>query len=74
MVNGTPAEWAMARRCKTALVEPPTAITTVMAFSKALRVMMSRGSIFFSIIFKRVLALSPVLISLSLSSLAMVEL
>ena len=74
MDNGTPVEWAMASRCKTALVEPPTAITTAMAFSKASRVMMSLGRIFFSIIFKRALALCPVLISLSLSSLAMVEL
>ena len=37
---------AIASICKTALVEPPRAITTVMAFSKALRVMMSRGLIF----------------------------
>ena len=34
---------AMASRCSTALVEPPSAITTVIAFSKAARVMMSRG-------------------------------
>ncbi|MNI81536.1 hypothetical protein D3C73_1381610 [compost metagenome] len=33
----------MANRCNTALVEPARAITTRMAFSKALRVMMSRG-------------------------------
>ena len=42
-LSRTPAAWAMARRCSTALVEPPRAITTVMAFSKALRVRMSRG-------------------------------
>ena len=35
--------WAMASRCSTALVEPPRAMTTLMAFSKAGRVMMSEG-------------------------------
>ena len=33
----------MASRCSTALVEPPSAMTTVMAFSNALLVRMSRG-------------------------------
>ena len=33
----------MARKCSTALVEPPVAITTAMAFSSDLRVTMSRG-------------------------------
>ena len=37
------ASWAMASRWSTALVEPPMAATTVMAFSKASRVRMSRG-------------------------------
>ena len=45
MESFTPAVWAMARRWRTALVDPPRAITTVMAFSKASRVMMSRGRI-----------------------------
>ena len=45
MVSLTPAMWAMARRCSTALVEPPMAITTVMAFSNAFFVMMSCGRI-----------------------------
>ena len=31
----TPAQWAIARRCSTALVEPPSAIVTVIAFSNA---------------------------------------
>ena len=39
----TSAEWAIARRWRTAFVEPPSAITTAIAFSNALRVMMSRG-------------------------------
>ncbi len=35
--------WAIASRCSTALVEPPTAITTAIAFSNALRVMIFFG-------------------------------
>ena len=35
----------MASRCNTALVEPPRAMVTVIAFSKALRVMICRGRI-----------------------------
>ena len=42
-VSGTPASCAIASRCSTALVEPPSAMTTVMAFSNASRVRMSRG-------------------------------
>ncbi len=41
--SSTRASLAMARRCSTALVDPPSAITTAMAFSKASLVMMSRG-------------------------------
>ena len=37
----------MASRCRTALVEPPVAATDAMAFSKAGRVMMSRGRTLF---------------------------
>ena len=36
-------------RCRTAFVEPPSEITTVIAFSNALRVMISLGLISFSI-------------------------
>ena len=43
IVSGTPTERAIAIRCSTALVEPPSTITTTIAFSKAARVMMSRG-------------------------------
>ncbi len=43
MVRGTSAEWAMASRWSTALVEPPWAITTAMAFSKAFRVRIWRA-------------------------------
>ena len=41
--NGQPASLDMASRCSTALVLPPSAMMVVMAFSKALGVMMSRG-------------------------------
>ena len=41
--SGTSAACAMASRCRTALVEPPSAVTTVIAFSNARTVMMSRG-------------------------------
>mmetsp|Transcript_809 Transcript_809/g.3145 ORF Transcript_809/g.3145 Transcript_809/m.3145 type:complete len:206 (+) Transcript_809:652-1269(+) len=48
-VRSMPTERAMAMRCSTALVEPPSAMMSVMAFSKAGLVMMSRGHRFFSI-------------------------
>jgi hypothetical protein len=41
--SSTPASWAMASRWSTALVDPPRAMTVVMAFSKAGRVMIWRG-------------------------------
>ena len=43
MVRGTPTAFAMAIRWSTALVEPPRIVMTVMAFSNASLVMMSRG-------------------------------
>mmetsp|Transcript_80 Transcript_80/g.178 ORF Transcript_80/g.178 Transcript_80/m.178 type:complete len:206 (-) Transcript_80:693-1310(-) len=42
-VSSTPAASAMAIRCSTALVDPPSAITVTIAFSNAARVMMSLG-------------------------------
>ena len=39
------ASWAIASRCSTALVDPPSAITVVMAFSKASLLRMSDGLI-----------------------------
>ncbi len=41
--RSTPASAAIASRCSTALVEPPRAITTAMAFSNACFVMICRG-------------------------------
>ena len=43
IVSATPAERAIARKWSTALVEPPVAMTSTIAFSKAARVMTSRG-------------------------------
>ena len=43
MVKSTSASWAIANKCNTALVEPPNAMTTVIAFSKACFVRMSLG-------------------------------
>ena len=41
--SSTPASLAIASRCSTALVEPPSAVVTAMAFSNASLVMISRG-------------------------------
>ena len=43
MVKSTSASWAAASRCKTVLVEPPMAMSRLMAFSKAALVAMERG-------------------------------
>ena len=44
MVKSTPASCAAASRCSTVLVEPPMATSRAMAFSKAAKVAMPRGS------------------------------
>ena len=44
----TPIALAIASRCKTALVEPPRVIVTVMALMKAFLVIISLGVIFLS--------------------------
>ena len=46
--RSTRASLAMARRCSTALVEPPSAMTTAMAFSNASLVRIWRGRMFCS--------------------------
>ena len=48
MVKSTSASWAAASRCSTVLVEPPMAMSSVMAFSKAAKEAMERGSTFAS--------------------------
>ena len=45
----TPAACAIASRCSTALVDPPSAMIVTIAFSNAFFVRMSRGRMFFSI-------------------------
>ena len=42
--NGTSPSCAAASRCSTVLVEPPMAMSSVMAFSNALKLAMPRGS------------------------------
>ena len=48
-VRSTSASWAIAKRCRTAFVEPPSAIKMVMAFSNAFFVKISRVVIPFAI-------------------------
>ena len=49
MVRFTSTARAIAMRCSTALVDPPSTMTITIAFSNAVRVMMSRGFTSFSI-------------------------
>ena len=63
----------MASRCSTALVEPPTAIVTAIAFSNALRVNIWRGSICFRIALTSTSADFAALSAFSRSSAAIVE-
>ena len=44
MVNGTPPSWAAASRCSTVLVDPPMAMSSIIAFSNAAIVATPRGS------------------------------
>jgi hypothetical protein len=73
MLQGTPAAWAIASRCSTALVEPPVAMITRTAFSRLLRVKMSRGLIWCLIACTRAVADSATESAFSASGLAMVE-
>ena len=65
---------ATARRCSTELVEPPTAMITLMAFSNASRVIRSRGRMLALIASASTSALRAALSAFSGSSAAMVEL
>ena len=73
MVHSTPAACAMARKCSTALVEPPVAMMTATAFSMAFLVTMSRG--FRSFLIASISTLADSLAELAFSScgLAMVD-
>ncbi len=73
MVHSTSAAWAMARKCSTALVDPPTAMITATAFSIDLRVTMSRGFRSFLIASISTLADSLAESTFSWCGLAMVE-
>ena len=64
----------MASRCNTALVEPPTAMITLMAFSNASRVMRSSGRMLAAIASTNTSAERAALSAFSGSSAAMVEL
>ncbi len=73
MFHGTPAACAIASQCSTALVEPPVAITTAIAFSSDLRVMMSFGRRFACTAATSTCMLCAALSRFSASSAAMVE-
>ena len=73
MVNSTFAAFAIARRWRTAFVEPPIAMTTAMAFSNAFRVRIDRGMICFFTALASTSAERFVLSFFSSSSAAMVE-
>jgi hypothetical protein len=63
----------MARKWSTALVDPPTAMMTEMAFSMLWRVMMSRGRMLAWMASAKTLADWAALSAFSSSSAAMVE-
>ena len=44
MVKSSSASWAAASTCSTVLVEPPIAMSSVIAFSNAARLATARGS------------------------------
>ncbi|MCY1535803.1 hypothetical protein D9M68_712250 [compost metagenome] len=66
MDHSTPAACAMARKCSTALVEPPVAMMTATAFSMAFLVTMSRG--FRSFLMASISTLADSLAELAFSS------
>ena len=72
-VSGTPAACAMASRWSTALVEPPTAMVTAIAFSNAWRVRIWRGRRSREIASTSAVADRAALSVLSSSSAAMVD-
>ena len=63
----------MARKCSTALVEPPVAMITATAFSMDLRVTMSRGLMSLRIASSSTRADSRAEVTFSSCTLAMVE-
>ena len=73
MVRSTPMVWAIASKCSTEFVDPPTAIITDIAFSKASLVRMSFGKICALIASTSANADFSVLSAFSSSSAAIVE-
>ena len=71
-VRSRSSAWAMASRCSTAFVLPPTAMITVMAFSKASRVRMAFGRMSRSMRCSRARALSALEVAFSASTALMV--
>ena len=71
--SGTPAARAMARRWSTALVDPPSAMTTAIPFSNAFRVRICRGTSPARTASTRASADAAALSAFSSSSAAMVE-
>ena len=73
MLQSTPAVWAIARKCSTALVDPPVAMITATAFSIDFLVTRSRGLMSFLIASIRTFADSLAEFIFSSCGLAMVE-
>ena len=73
IVHSISAALVIAKKCNTALVEPPTAIITLTAFSMDFLVMMSRGRKLFLIASTKTRADSAALTTFSSSSLAIVD-
>ena len=73
IVHSTPAACAIARKCSTALVEPPVAMITATAFSIACLVTMSRGFRSALTASTRARAAALVCSTIGSSTLAMVE-
>ena len=73
IVQSISAALVIAKKCNTALVEPPTAMITLTAFSMDFLVMMSRGRKLFLIASTKTRADSAALTTFSSSSLAIVD-
>ena len=74
MLRETPAVRAIASRCSTALVDPPTAMITLMAFSNASLVSRSKGRMLAFTASTNTSAERAALSAFSSSSAAIVEL
>ena len=73
IVQSISAALVIARKCRTALVEPPTAMMTLTAFSIDFLVMMSRGRKLFLIASTKTIAESWALVTFSVSTLDIVD-